>query len=331
MNIRKILFFGITMVFFLNSCNNSKQQQNSEKDEVQWKEEQETYAEISVKEGGQWEESKYVGGTFQNVQELQLPENHTDHSGYIRYEGPGWENSQVGYRLYLDWRNAIDIFGKKVDTMVLAQVGHPNSGSYHDEAPWGLDILKAGESLGLGGFGRFMNDSVAHFCEVKNTTVSIDNSTAASKVKIDYSGWSTGKDTIDLSAVFSIFPRDRFTKVLLSPSSDISGLCTGIVKFDDIPLIQNEDEKWGYIATYGNQTLVGDEDKLGMAIFFKKEQLQQITEGPNDHLVVLKPARNITYYFLGAWGQEKDGLTSKEEFTADLNAKLSKLEREGEL
>ena len=85
-----------------------------------------TYAEISVKEGGKWEGRKYIGGTFKNVQSLKLAPEHTDHSFDIRYEGPGWESNKIGYRLYLDWRNAIDIFGKKTEAMVLQQVGLDN-------------------------------------------------------------------------------------------------------------------------------------------------------------------------------------------------------------
>ena len=36
-----------------------------------------TYAEVSVKEGGKWEGRKYIGGTFKNVQKLQLAPEHT--------------------------------------------------------------------------------------------------------------------------------------------------------------------------------------------------------------------------------------------------------------
>src|SRR6476660_7722157 len=82
-----------------------------------------TLAEISVKEGGKWEGRKYIGGTFKNVEKLKLAKEHTDHSFDIRYEGPGWESSKIGYRLYLDWRNAIDIFGKKTESIILPQVG----------------------------------------------------------------------------------------------------------------------------------------------------------------------------------------------------------------
>ena len=46
-----------------------------------------TQAELSHKVDGYWEDREYMGGSFQNVQELHVPEEHTDHSYYIRYEG----------------------------------------------------------------------------------------------------------------------------------------------------------------------------------------------------------------------------------------------------
>src|SRR5690606_16453599 len=47
-----------------------------------------SYAEISVKEGGKWVDRKYEGGgAFKNVNQLDVPKEHTDHSYYIRYEG----------------------------------------------------------------------------------------------------------------------------------------------------------------------------------------------------------------------------------------------------
>ena len=106
-----------------------------------------TYAELSIRKGDDWEPKKFGGGEFINVESLQLPEGHSDHAYYIRYEGPGWENSQVGYRFYLDWRNAIDIWGKKTDTIVLPYVGQDNYEDYHHDSPWGQDILKAGKSF----------------------------------------------------------------------------------------------------------------------------------------------------------------------------------------
>ncbi|TQI69313.1 uncharacterized protein DUF4861 [Gramella sp. Hel_I_59] len=288
---------------------------------------QKTYAEISVKEGGQWEGREYMNGEFKNVESLEVPQEHTDHSWYIRYEGPGWENQQVGYRLYLDWRNAIDIFGKKVDTLVLPFVGQDGFDSYHENADWGQDILKAGKSMGIGGYGRYMNDTVAHFRNVNNTKARVNNSEGSSTVSINYEGWSTGTDTIDLEASLSIFPEGRFTKAELTPSKEITGLTTGIVKHGPELMTGTSDNgEWAYIANYGAQTLVNDQDNLGMALFYKTKQLDRQIEGTDDHLVIFKPTtKTITYYFLAAWEQEKDGITSEDEFKTHVAEVLEEL------
>ena len=85
---------------------------------------------------------------------LRVPPEHTDHSWFIRYEGPGWESDLVGYRFYLDWRNATDIFGKKDHRYgACKDVGQDGFDSYHEPADWGMDVLKVGESLGIGALG----------------------------------------------------------------------------------------------------------------------------------------------------------------------------------
>lgn len=291
-----------------------------------------TYAEISIAQGGKWIDGprghkEYNGGiSFKNVNSLQVPKEHTDHSWFIRYEGPGWENNQIGYRLYLDWRNAIDIYGKKVDSLVLPYVGQDGFDSYHEPSPWGQDILKAGKSMGIGGYGRLLNDTIAHFQNVKNTFAEIENNKKKSTVNISYEGWKTGNETINLNSKLTIFQQDRFTKAELTPSNEITGICTGIVKFKNIPLVKKEGKTWAYIATYGNQTLVSNTDKLGMAVFYKLDEVAMQKEGKDDHLVVFKPTTStLTYYFLGAWEQELNGIKTEEAFFQDLNKKLETL------
>ncbi|MFY8188004.1 MAG: DUF4861 family protein [Flavobacterium sp.] len=194
-------------------------------------------------------------------------------------------------------------------------------------APWGQDILKAGKSMGIGGFGCVVADTVVHFQKVNKTSVKINNTDAFSNINIKYENWNTAIDSLDLEASLTIYPEDRFTKVVLSPSKETKGICTGIVKMKEIPLDKKEGQKWGYIATYGAQTLVSDTDLLGMAVFYKIAELAEKKEGNYDHLLVFKPsATAITYYFLGAWEQELDGIKNKEDFMADLNKKLDHLQ-----
>ncbi|RNL83080.1 DUF4861 domain-containing protein [Sinomicrobium pectinilyticum] len=294
------------------------------------------YAEISIKEGGQWQDGprdhkEYVGGTFKNVNSLEVPEEHTDHTWYIRYEGPGWENKNVGYRLYLDWRNAIDVWGKKVDSLVLPYVGQDGFDSYHEPADWGMDVLKVAQGLGVGSYGRQVEGTTHHFNVVANTSAQVENTDNEARVTINYKGWETPGATIDLQSELSMYPEGRYMKAVLKPSEKVEGLCTGIVKFDNIDFLQKEGEQWGYIATYGKQSLSGNDDDLGMAVFYKLSETAETTKGEHDHLVIFKPADTVTYYLLAAWDQEKDGITTREGFTTHLNELLTQLDSEGKL
>lgn len=294
-----------------------------------------SYAELSVKEGGKWDGNKYIGGTFKNVNELTIPAEHTDHSSYIRYEGIGLENNQIGYRLYLDWRNATDIFGKKVQTLALPEVGQDGFESYHHDAPWGQDILKSGRTIGIGSYGRYdeQNDFVETFKIVKSTTAKVINEKDNSYALINYKSWKTWGDAIDLQSKLTIFNRDRFVKVDLDLSSAISGLCTGIVAFDKIPVRQavSKNKKWAYIATFGQQTLAKKEDNLGMAVFYPVDNFDKYIKTKSTHTVVFKKTKNVSYYFLGAWSQEPNGLKTETEFYQDLDKKLDQLDKEGKL
>lgn len=79
-------------------------------------------------------------------------------------------------------------------------MGQDDLGSYHNESPWGMDILKAGNSLVIGGFGRYVNNRVTHFENVGKTIVEINNKEEQSSVEISYLQWNTGDESINFNA-----------------------------------------------------------------------------------------------------------------------------------
>ena len=87
--------------------------------------------------------------------------------GYQPYQtdGPMWENDKCGFRHYFDGRNSNDYYGKKVAYITPDTVGiGPNGGvmdNYHVMADWGRDVLSVGNSVGIGGFGLIIGDSIA--------------------------------------------------------------------------------------------------------------------------------------------------------------------------
>jgi hypothetical protein len=285
-----------------------------------------TQAELSHKVGGQFVERIYEGGTFQNVQALHVPPEHTDHSFYIRYEGPGWESDKVGYRFYLDWRNAIDIYGKKIPDMVLQDVGQDGFESYHEMADWGMDILKVGESLGIGSIGQWTGDRAERvdltdsiFCEI------VSNGPVQSQIRTHYYGWKVGFATYNLTSDLSITAGSRLTRHDVQLTGNPPNLCTGIVKHDSVEVIQVPGDAWSAYTTWGKQSLAND--NLGMAVLYENEKLIEITEDPFSDVIVLSPADGkIGYYFLAAWEKEPEGVKTKEAFLGYLETVLACLD-----
>jgi hypothetical protein len=286
-----------------------------------------TQAELSCKSGGRFVNRKYIGGEFGNVTSLRVPAEHTDHSFFIRYEGPGWESDKVGYRFYLDWRNAIDLYGKKTPDMVLQHVGLDGFESYHAMSDWGMDILKVGESLGLGTLGMWINGRAERVSVTDSVICSIaDNGPVFSDIQTRYFGWKIGKAKYDLVSHLSITAGSRLTRHGIRISGNPPNLCTGLVRLDSTVVFSTAGSggEWAYLATYGKQSLAGD--SLGLAVLFRNRDFVQTAQDSNSHVVVLKPENGmLDYYLVGAWEQEPGGIRSAAEFKTYLDGQAARL------
>lgn len=275
-----------------------------------------TQAELSFKSGGDWKNREYVGGSFNNTDYLRVPPQHKDHSWFIRYEGPGWESDKVGYRFYLDQRNATDVFGKVTTDMVLQQVGQDGFDSYHEMQDWGMDVMKVGKSLGLGSIGYLDNGTAIRVEKTDSVNCRItENGAVYSSVLTNYKGWNTGTVKTDLKSVISIHGGTRLShqQILMSPS--LPAICTGIVKDQAATLITSKGDTgmFGYLATYGTQSL--NKDELGLVVFFKPSSFMGFTTDQFSHIVTLRPEKGaIDYYFGAAWVKEKNGITTQADF-----------------
>ncbi|RJQ63687.1 MAG: DUF4861 domain-containing protein [Stygiobacter sp.] len=279
-----------------------------------------TYAEIAMKKNLQHDGKKFRGTKFTNVNKLKVPAIHTDHDALFKYEGPGWESEKVGYRFYLDWRNATDIFGKKVNSLVLNTVGVTdtlgnNDDSYHTMQDWGMDIFKVGTSLGIGALGMFTDSKVNMISKTDSIVCRVSkNGPVKSEIRTNYFGWLVGDKKYNVESRFSITAGSRLTKHAVTIDGEPENLVTGLAKYTGTNLIKNEPKKgWGYLALYGKQSLFGD--NLGIAILFKKKDLIELTEDAVSQIVKLKPNKGkLEYYFCAAWEQESGGIKTQEEF-----------------
>lgn len=291
--------------------------------------EKRTQAEVSIKEGGQWEDKIYVGGNFVNVDAVTPPPQYTDHSEFIRYEGPGIESDLVGYRVYLDWRNGFDIFGKKTNDMVLQGVGLDDYEAYHHMADWGMDVLKVGDAVGMGGYGFWNGEKVLRVADVQQRSVRVlDNGPAFSQLEILYQGWNINHTVLDLRARLSMSAGSRLVHTRLSLSDELKNIAVGIVKHPGTMLLQGDLEisghAWTYVASWGKQSL--NDDQLGMMLLFKRQVRSKQTEDEHNYVSILQPQNGeLEYYFGAVWEQEPGGVSTKAEFVKLLEREAEKL------
>lgn len=283
-----------------------------------------TQAYLGLKEGGEWkwvtkasgkEQWEYQGGEFKPVTKLKVDEKHTDHSFDIQMEGPAWESDKVGYRIYLDWRNAIDIFGKKTDSLVIDNVGLDGFDSYHEMQDWGVDVLNVGSSLGMASLGFWDGEKAVRVENTDSIFSSVENGEQNSKVHVDYYGWEINGTKTDVSTTLEIEGGSYLTKYSIQLSEELPNLASGIVIFPNAEKVHFDDLKsgWGCLATFGNQTL--QNNLMGMCIFYKKDQLIEETADDNSYVLVFKPEnKQLTYYFGAAWELDASGVKSADDF-----------------
>ena len=287
-----------------------------------------TYAELAHKIGGQFNGNTYEGGfSWVKPNYMKVPGTFRDHAYYIKYEGPGWESDKVGYRFYLDQRNAIDVFGKKTPGIVLPGTGIDGYDSYHNMSDWGMDNMKVGKALGIGSIA-FWDGQKAVRVENRDSAVCFipTDGKIRSQVNTTYYGWDVGGNKFNLKSLISIDAGSRASHMELQADKYVSNLTTGIIKNKDTELLKSDYNTgdWAYIATFGKQSL--NNDNMGLAVFYKKKQLKMLTEDDLNHLVVLTPENGyVEYYFMATWELECQPVNNITDFMNALDEELIRL------
>ncbi len=198
-----------------------------------------------------------------------------------QHDGPAWENDKVGFRLYFDGRNCIDIYGKLTDKLVLDNVGlnkfERPFNNYQTISWWGKDILNCGGSFGIGGIAAIKNDSIIRLGVTVNETTNNIEQTVFNKIiegpvrsmfRIDYKGWNVNGTYINLQQYVTIWKGQYGFDVKIKSDNitDNIKLMTGIVNnFNTKDYIIEKKNNNIILSTYDKQTANRDE-YLGMAI-----------------------------------------------------------------
>jgi unsaturated rhamnogalacturonyl hydrolase len=290
-------------------------------------------AEISIKEGGAWDGDKYHGGHFKQVEQFTTPLQYTDHSEFIRYEGPGIESELIAYRIYLDWRNGLDVFGKTKPGLVLTQIGQDGYQSYHDMADWGMDIQKVGKSAGMGGFGIWRDNSLHRISDVEKRHVIITNDGPLySSFRVTYQNWQDNSNSYgDLVADFSMQAGSRLLNIQLQADDVIDSFAVSLPKHPAAEWVTGSlditGRAWTYMYTFGKQSM--HEELAANVVLFQRSAYQSFEEDEYNHVVKLKaPSGKLSYYAGSLWSLEQNIDLDKSALEAYLSQEVERLTKQ---
>lgn len=250
--------------------------------------------------------------------EFTVPATHKVGDKIFPYEGVGWENEIIGYRLYLDERAVTDVFGKRTSNIVLDRIDYRSK--YHDLADWGLDVQKVGPSLGIGGLGLYRGDSLERFGNKGEISIKVleEKGQEASFKLMHRDVPLANGQTANVDATYSLKSGSPLTWVNVQSTMPAATLASGLVKSSKVKRIRNSNTvkkgEWRYIATWGDkQSEAGD--GLGAVLFYRDGDAR-LMASVNDSFPIRFNTPNPAYAFAAVWEQGPMGIASEESFVA---------------
>lgn len=228
----------------------------------------------------------------------------------MAFEGLGWETDLMAYRLYLDSRAAVDIFGKRQPEPVLHTIGM-GADDYHALADWGMDVFKVGDTVGLGGVALLRGDKATQIGPSVISVKLYNQPPTRARAEVTFDKVE-GRGQI--KTTYAIQGGSALTHVTATGRDLKHPLVTGFIRHPDTTLItpSKDESDWTYVATWGTQSL--NNDALGIAVFVRKTDLSRIdTSGGTVYLTFKNPNR-MDYAFAAVWTLDRQGVHNEAAF-----------------
>lgn len=228
--------------------------------------------------------------------------------------GAQWESELVGFRVYMDHRQSIDIYGKPTPQLVLDKT---NFYSTREDIAAGLgcDILFAGASVGAGSFRGYVDGKPTYVdsVEARGQRV-IASGPVRAIVEVTDKNWFYNGKHLQMRQRYTIYAGHRDVEVdirLAGADIDSETFCTGVQKIE----MDNEgymEFTTGLVGSWGRnipdkaaEDLV---EGVGLGVNVDLRYLTQKKEDDLNYLTILHPVDGHIRYHLAICAlMEKDG------------------------
>lgn len=237
----------------------------------------------------------------------------------MKFDGLGWESEQTAWRIYFDKRNAIDFWGKRRPGLYLEMFGAPEY-VYHWESPFGRDIYRIGDAIGIGAVAALVDGKVVKVADVADRKWRIVSAGPVRvMVELTYKGWKVAGREVNLTSRMTQWAGERgFEHRVTSQNAGGLTLITGIVRQPELQEKIYAPTAAGPALTriwWGHQVeeegppaqavhMLPDQN-LGVAIIAPGSASKVIADDPLNLLVQPQFENgNARWYVTAAWDQE---------------------------
>jgi hypothetical protein len=237
----------------------------------------------------------------------------------MKFDGLAWESEATAWRIYFDKRNAIDVWGKRRPGLYLEMFGAPEY-VYHWESPFGRDIYRIGDAIGIGAVAALVDGKAVRVSDVAERKWRIISAgPVRTMVELTYKGWKVAGREVNLTSRMTQWSGERgFDHRVIAEGADGLTLVTGIVRQPELEEKSFDPTAESPVFTrawWGHQ--VEEEgppataihmlpnQNLGLAIIAMGQESKSIADDPLN-LLVQPQFQNgkAEWYVTGLWDQE---------------------------
>jgi hypothetical protein len=222
----------------------------------------------------------------------------------LGHHGPAIENEWLGLRFYFDEKAAIDVYSKTKPGMELLQARwYPTKEQQING--WGADYYKVGTSVGLGGIRLWDGKNVVPLVPVSKRSARVVKEGTVSFMEMFSDNIPYKNSTVDILVRVTVYSGLRNAKVEAFALSDsVVQFVTGINYHNGQQVLVDEN----FILTWGihPEDVAAEKVELGAAIFFNSNDFVENLDDGEQHLLVSKPSRYLSYWITSANAKESD-------------------------
>jgi len=237
-------------------------------------------------------------------------------------KGIAWESELIMYRLPFNERSSVDVFCKETKGLSFAQLiadiptGRQTSMPVQPISNWS----------GCGGFALWDGQTLipVDYQSDRYPRV-IANGPIRTVVQVVFENWKFRSDALKVTSTFSIFGGQQWSKhhLKIEGNSAPIQIATGLPQPENIKVIQNEKE--GFIYTWGKQSNWSLSDELGLSIIYPTNYFDSYKENifargiekqilSRAVILNLNEEGQLQYYFMAAWNRGEGGVKNEQDF-----------------